>query len=168
MQAGVFFRYLAAGSKRAFTDGAHQFVANAAVMGAHTVDMLFKITLFDKPRQRILLEIRHCTGIKREPPFKFLQQVFWQYHVADSDRRGKAFRKGIDVNNAFRAVNSLQGGNRLSGKAEFGIVVIFNNITPFFPRRPAEELVSFSDRRYNPGWKMMVRRNVRHIGCRHF
>ena len=126
MQAGIFFRNGNLPGKGIFPDAVEDGIALIPVIFSHAIDMFFKITLAEKARQRILLEIGNCAGIKAQFSVKPSHEPGRQDHVTDSDSGRQAFRKCIDIDDFLLSIDALQSGKRTPSQTEFAVVVILN------------------------------------------
>ena len=64
MESGVFLRYVTERGERAFFDCSQKCIADAAVVGAHPVDMFFKIIFGQETCKGVLLEVRDSAGVE--------------------------------------------------------------------------------------------------------
>ena len=164
MQTAVLTFYRKCGSSVGLREILQQAVALTAVVGAHSVDVAFKITVLNKFSERKLLKIRYCTGIKAQLVIKQRCQVRWQQHVADTEGWCQCFGKGVDIDNLFFGINALQWRNRLAEQAEFAVVIIFDDITTAFFCCPAQQFVAAADGHDYTCRELVRRADVQNIG----
>ena len=127
------------------------------VIFAHPVDMLFKVSFFQKPGQRVLLEIRYRTGIKSKFGTESAHERRRKNHVADPDGRGEALGESVDVDHLAGGIDTLHGGNRPARQTEFAVVIIFDDVSLFGFRGPRQKFVSPLNRCDDPCWKKIPR-----------
>ena len=66
MQAAIFALNLEGFGSGTMGQILEQMISFVTIIGAHAVDMTFKITIFDKFGQRKLFKIGYCAGIKAQ------------------------------------------------------------------------------------------------------
>lgn len=128
MQSCIFLADCDPISKRTLLKTCNQLIAQAAIVVPHTIDMFLEILPPYKGCKCILLEIRYRTGIKPKLVVIQMKQGLWKNHVADTDRGGKAFGKGVKIDNLVCSIHREQGWNRLSLQTKFTVEIIFDNI----------------------------------------
>lgn len=104
-------------------------VAAALVEAAHAVDVLFKLPPAQEPGQRVLLKAGHGAAVEAQLLLELRHQRPGQHHVADTDGGGEALGEGVHIDDPLRG-QTLHGGQRVGGEAEFGVVIVLDN--PFF------------------------------------
>ena len=138
-------------------DAVQDSVALISIIFPHAVDMFLKITFTEETGQCVLFEIRHSAGIKSQFFLESAHEVRRQNHVADTNGRGETFREGVDINDFFDGVDTLQCGKRPAAETKFAVVVIFYDVAVFGGRGPVQQLVTAADRRYDACWEVMRR-----------
>lgn len=83
----------------------NQLITQAAIVVPHTIDMFLEILIPYKGCKCILLEIRYRTGIKAKLVVIQVKQGLGKDHIADTDRGGKAFGKGVKIDNLVRGIH---------------------------------------------------------------
>ena len=92
--------------------------ADSAVIFFCAAEVLFKIALCDKARQRHLLKAWYGAGIKAHHACPARQKRRGQNHIADAQRGRKRFGKRVEVNDAPGAIHALHRRDGQTGKAE--------------------------------------------------
>ena len=138
-------------------DAVQDSVALISIIFPHAVDMFLKITFTEETGQCVLFEIRHSAGIESQFLLESAHEVRRQNHVADTHGRGETFREGVDINDFFDGVDTLQCGKRPAAETKFAVVVIFYDVAVFGGRGPVQQLVTAADRRYDACWEVMRR-----------
>ena len=86
--------------------------------------------------------------------------MFRQHHIADTDGGGQCFCKGIDIDDFFKDIDALQGGNRLTGEAELAVVIILDNIAGRRFGSPSKKFIASSDRHGDACRELVGRGNM--------
>ena len=82
------------------------------------------MTPLHKQSQGILLKGGDRGGVEPEFPPPSFQQVGRQHHVADPQGRGQGFGKGIQVDDPFVPVQTLERGNGAAGKTKLTVIIV--------------------------------------------
>lgn len=105
MQPCIFLTDCNPISKWTLPKPCNQLITQAAIVVPHTIDMFLEILIPYKGCKCILLEIRYRTGIKAKLVVIQVKQGLGKDHIADPDRGGKAFGKGVKIDNLVRGIH---------------------------------------------------------------
>lgn len=105
MQSCIFLADCDPISKRTLLKPCNQLVTQTAIVVPHTIDMFLEILITYKGCKCILLEIRYRTGIKAKLVVIQVKQGLGKDHIADPNRGGKAFGKGVKIDNLVCSIH---------------------------------------------------------------
>ena len=166
MKSGLVLDNPAVLPNRAFLDGFNQSLPLPAVVQPHPVDVLLKVSVSDKRRQRILLKGRYRTSVEGQLAVESVGQMHRKNHVADSNGWRQGLGKGIHIDHPFAGIDAEQRGQRFSVGPEFAVVVVFDDVSPRFFIGPGQHLVSPAGRHGDTTGKMMIRTDMDDIRSR--
>lgn len=155
VQAAVLFDDVAEAGEGTGSDGIEHKLALAGVEEAHAVDVFFKVAFVDEARQGELLKVGDGAGVERKVFIEAVGQRHRQHHVADAHGGRKGFSKGVHVDNAGRSIQALQSWDGPPMKAEFAVVVVFDDGAFIGFAGPGKEFVAAADRHGDAGRELV-------------
>ena len=94
-------------------------------LSSYTIDMTFKVTVFNKFRENVLHKGRNGAGVKAELFFIRFDKMFGKHHVSDTKRGRDRFGKGIQIYDIIVIGESKQRIRGLCGnrKLRFKVMI---------------------------------------------